>query len=601
MIYASREYDFLEFKNKVQENSIRFEICMLTTLRNLSKKSIAIIILLNLALLGSVLALYYSFLHIENDRIVSRYKSYILNYNDVIQRNIEDYLKGINYAVEYQRRFSIYNSTIVDYVALSSEPLNKITSFISNIRAIYNVSLAEVPLFEERMVELEYQYLNSTYSGYNDTKPSFNVSYYITELDTKSNKIVPVTQRDWYCPLLFVTPIDNTYFPGLDLCALRGFKIIDILFNLSIGDLAIAPRLTPLTNEYLVDMVEKTQQGFISLTVNVTGFVQSIINFKYAAKLVFDNETIYDDCKSQSCDNGVWESNYINFPGSTPDNQRLRLDVLFTGDTPNMTQFLYIVIALIIIYIFVFGIIINYEFQKSRYIVTNKMLGYVNHELRNPLNCINGFIELSLILLDEKKRENNDPDLQQLHSDLSTAQQACTILTHIVNDILDIARIKESKLIIHKEKTSVQELLNELQSILLTSLNEKPNIRFQTSTEVEYVYTDRTRLLQILLNFTTNAIKFTETGSIVVSVTQQGDFVKFAVTDTGIGIEKKDQHKIFKPFEHVNIQNSLRHGGLGLGLVLCKELIDLLGGTIGFRSAHGYGSSFWVELPVLQN
>ncbi|WP_234800341.1 ATP-binding protein [Agrobacterium pusense] len=116
------------------------------------------------------------------------------------------------------------------------------------------------------------------------------------------------------------------------------------------------------------------------------------------------------------------------------------------------------------------------------------------------------------------------------------------------------------------------------------------------------VMTDQTRLRQVVLNLLSNAIKFTSNGMVAVKLSEEDSddrtLLKFAVTDTGIGIDEEGQGRLFKPFSQVDASISRNYGGTGLGLIICKEIVESLGGRIGVRSAKGQGSTFWFEIPV---
>jgi len=268
----------------------------------------------------------------------------------------------------------------------------------------------------------------------------------------------------------------------------------------------------------------------------------------------------------------------------------LTLKCQFPEAEYDISLFLYILIGGILLYIVFAGIIIGYEFQRTRYFVSNKMLGYINHEIRNPLNCINGLLDISLDTLQNLGTDN------VLH-DLKTAKQACILLNHIVDDILDIDKISKNKLNIIYTKTNIPELIEEIKNILVPKFGEKPLVDFLVDCSVDYIITDRLRLTQIIMNFLSNSIKYTVHGYIKLSVLEDNDMIKFVVQDTGKGIAKHDFKKIFQPYAHVGSLDSLRHGGIGLGLVLCKELVKLMNGSIGFESELNHGCTFWVKLP----
>lgn len=115
----------------------------------------------------------------------------------------------------------------------------------------------------------------------------------------------------------------------------------------------------------------------------------------------------------------------------------------------------------------------------------------------------------------------------------------------------------------------------------------------------DVLHADSGRLRQVLLNLVGNAVKFTEAGLVFLNCVCLGpDRIRIDIEDTGIGISVTDQDRLFQPFTQVDTSQTRRFGGTGLGLMICKQLIELMGGTIGLRSEPGKGSTFWVELPV---
>lgn len=221
----------------------------------------------------------------------------------------------------------------------------------------------------------------------------------------------------------------------------------------------------------------------------------------------------------------------------------------------------------------------------------------MNHELRNPLNCINGLIEVCIMdLEDDKIRE-----YKEILSNLNTAKNACNLMKHVINDILDLQRIKDDKLIITIEQVNIGKFIDNLNKIISTRLGERPGVKYiiKNPDNIDVIYTDYNRLLQILLNFLTNAIKFTTKGNIILELKKQGEYVIFKVSDTGRGIAKENFGRIFKPFEQINLYDNLRQGGIGLGLYICKLIIDIMDGEIGFESKLTIGSSFWIKLKCI--
>jgi PAS domain S-box-containing protein len=217
-------------------------------------------------------------------------------------------------------------------------------------------------------------------------------------------------------------------------------------------------------------------------------------------------------------------------------------------------------------------------------------LANMSHEIRTPMNAIIGLTHLA---------ERNTDDPAQLDR-LTKAGNAARHLLAIINQILDISKIEAGKLELVSTDFSLSRLLDNT-SALLTDRIRSRGLRLHTEIDPALppvLHGDALRIGQILLNFLSNAVKFTEQGSISVSITRQqetatGLLVRFAVSDTGIGIPPEQQARIFDVFEQADSSTTRRFGGTGLGLAIARRLALLLGGQIGLISSPGVGSTFW--------
>ncbi len=223
------------------------------------------------------------------------------------------------------------------------------------------------------------------------------------------------------------------------------------------------------------------------------------------------------------------------------------------------------------------------------------MIGYVNHEIRNPLQTILGLAELRL----EEAEEENAP----LASDLATIIRAAEFIEHIATDILDLRRVEEGKLPLEISDVDLRLLVSGLEKAVAPYLREKPDVEFRVviDPELHTIRTDRYRLEQILMNFLSNAFKHTTKGFITLLLTFIDGMLRFAVADTGDGIPPDMKEKLFQEFSQASTKDASEFGGFGLGLYLTKRLAKLLGGHVGFESEVGVGSTFSVELPLRDN
>ncbi len=223
----------------------------------------------------------------------------------------------------------------------------------------------------------------------------------------------------------------------------------------------------------------------------------------------------------------------------------------------------------------------------------SRFLSNMSHEFRTPLSSIRA---LSKLLLD---RIDGDLTVEQEKQVLFILQGALG-LTDLVNDLLDLAKIEAGKIDIRPHTFNVAEMFSALRGMLRPLLiSESLDLNFVEPDVRLEMFTDEAKLSQILRNFISNALKFTEAGEITVSATllEEKGLVKFSVTDTGLGIDANDQKVIFEEFSQ--LENSLQQKvkGTGLGLPLCKNLATLLNGSVAVESTPGVGSIFSVTLP----
>ncbi|MGE3548223.1 MAG: response regulator, partial [Kofleriaceae bacterium] len=218
-------------------------------------------------------------------------------------------------------------------------------------------------------------------------------------------------------------------------------------------------------------------------------------------------------------------------------------------------------------------------------------LANMSHELRTPLNAIIGYSEMLI--------EDASGDEQTL-KDLNRIRSAGTHLLALINDILDISKIEANKVQLTPETFSLADLIESVAATIEPLANKNHN-KFVVRCErgVGMMFADRTRLRQILFNLLSNACKFTKQGEIELSVTPlAGSRVELKIRDSGIGISPEQQAKLFQPFVQADSSTTREYGGTGLGLVICRRLVELMGGTIALTSAVGSGTMFTVELPT---
>jgi signal transduction histidine kinase/HAMP domain-containing protein len=227
----------------------------------------------------------------------------------------------------------------------------------------------------------------------------------------------------------------------------------------------------------------------------------------------------------------------------------------------------------------------------------SSFLANMSHELRTPLNSILGFSDVMLEELDGPLTENMDNDLKLI-------QKNGQHLLHLINDVLDMAKIESGRMNLNLETFEVREILEEVASITSPLASEKNIALFITpdsDPEVE-IYADHTRIRQVMINLVNNAIKFTEGGKIAISaVRQEGEKVLITVADTGLGIPPDKLEAVFDEFIQVDTSSTRKVGGTGLGLPISRKLVTMHGGRLWAESTgvEGEGSIFYVELPLI--
>jgi signal transduction histidine kinase len=223
-----------------------------------------------------------------------------------------------------------------------------------------------------------------------------------------------------------------------------------------------------------------------------------------------------------------------------------------------------------------------------------RFLSNMSHEFRSPLNSI---VRLAGFLLDRTEGELSAEQEKQV----VLIRKSAMVLSEMVNDLLDLAKVEAGKVVVRPETFEAADLFRTLRGMIRPLLTtEAVALVFDEPTAIRPLRTDEGKLAQVLRNFLSNAIKFTEAGEIRVGAQAgPGDSVVFSVSDTGIGIAEQDQARIFEEFGQVESPIQTRVKGTGLGLPLSRRLAELLGGSVSVRSAPGQGSTFTATIPRL--
>ena len=224
----------------------------------------------------------------------------------------------------------------------------------------------------------------------------------------------------------------------------------------------------------------------------------------------------------------------------------------------------------------------------------SRFLSNMTHEFRTPLSSIRA---LSKLLLD---RVDGELTVEQ-EKQVNFIRRGAEDLSELVNDLLDLAKIEAGKIDVRPSEFDVSELFSALRGMLRPLLvSETVRLEFDLPLDLPILYTDEAKLSQILRNFISNALKFTDAGEVRVSAVAvpAENAVRLAVTDTGVGIAQESQHLVFEEVTQIENRLQQRVKGTGLGLPLCRKLASLLGGRVELQSTLGVGSTFSVVLPV---
>ena len=231
------------------------------------------------------------------------------------------------------------------------------------------------------------------------------------------------------------------------------------------------------------------------------------------------------------------------------------------------------------------------EAERAR-LSTSIFFASISHELRTPLNAIVGYSDLIAESLEEQK-----VDLAEVTQDVESIRSAGAHLVELIGDVLDLSKLEAKKMRLSLEPVNLSEVFEEVLDSIRPLIFSSRNVAHLKAPDL-WVRADRMRLRQVIMNLMSNANKFTQDGTLTLGARGlEGGEVEFWVRDTGMGIGPQKLEKVFESFAQEDEHVASAFGGTGLGLAICKELCELMGGTIWAESALGKGATFLVRLP----
>ena len=223
----------------------------------------------------------------------------------------------------------------------------------------------------------------------------------------------------------------------------------------------------------------------------------------------------------------------------------------------------------------------------------SQFLANMSHELRTPLNAILGYTQLIM-----NKIYGDVPD--KIKDALSRIDVSGHHLLDLINDVLDLSKIEAGQLRLSLNPYLLKDVVHQVIATMEPLASRKQlSLAVTIPDNLPTAKGDERRIKQVLLNLIGNAIKFTDNGEVAVHIVLDDDRFKVSVSDTGPGIPSADQARIFDEFQQADSSATREKGGTGLGLAIVKRIVELHGGTIGVESTLGYGSVFWITLPII--
>ncbi len=236
-----------------------------------------------------------------------------------------------------------------------------------------------------------------------------------------------------------------------------------------------------------------------------------------------------------------------------------------------------------------------YQVAEEARRAKEEFVANVSHELRTPLNMIIGFSEM----ITQAPQVYSVKLPPALLADIAAIQRNSQHLASLVDDVLDLSRAEAGRMVLNKEWTSLQKIIDAA-ALAVQALFESKGLylEIEMPPELPPVFCDETRIRQVVLNLLSNAARFTERGGVRIQVRREKDKIVVSIADTGAGIAPEDQKKVFEPFQQLDGSLRRRHGGSGLGLSISKRFVEMHGGKMWLESEVGMGTTVYFTLPL---
>lgn len=533
-------------------------------------------------LINGAIIFFYFFLHNTEVETIETYLQ--TECGKLANATISEYRGGTTVFYALNKLLYFYNDEFINNIS----PETLWFDFAVNISSVTSWNFISSAILKEFNV-----------TGIKNWESKTNIS--ATERDVITNKRVPIKyNRDKYLIIIESFPIK--FGVGYDYYSDKDRNDVvqrsKLSKNLSLSN----PTMT--INDYnLISFIPFYIGGNFSGGVSGSYYARNItpsFDNNIYLKMTVNNNFAYKDIKfddtniKKNLTFFLADQNVILYCGLYFNMSNTHIIVLSCG---LLLAFIILLVVIFLINLWMLKVHSDIQNEEVLKLVESKsmFLAFMSHEIRTPLN---GIIWMINFLKDTDTTNEQLKFIQDL-------QYCSTSLLQIVNDILDFSKMEADKLNIEKSCFDIYEMIEKLENIYkVWSLQNNNDFKFENELDIttdQFIVSDQARLTQILNNLISNAFKFTENGTVTVNIKKlkpsgsPDNFLLFSIIDTGIGITPENQTKLFKPY--VQTEYSKLYGGTGLGLVICKKLVDLFGGIITCKSNYGEGSIFNFTIP----